>query len=102
MDGLLPGEIIRRERKRRGYTLKQLAKLACISFVYLSDIERGNRIPPPLTVKRICDSLGQNGLLPVLLKLYNKQRGVVEIYTKNLNDDALMAITAIQIQVVST
>ena len=39
----LNGDWIRNERKRRGLTLRELAKLIGTSAPYLSDIERGNR-----------------------------------------------------------
>lgn len=39
------GAVIRRERQERGLTLKDLARRAALSVVYLGEIERGRKCP---------------------------------------------------------
>ncbi len=51
------GAVIRRERRERGLTLKELATRAIISVVYLGEIERGKKYPSPVTLERLADAL---------------------------------------------
>lgn len=45
------GELFRRERKRSGKSMNDLARQLVVSVTYLSDVERSMR--PPLTTERI-------------------------------------------------
>jgi transcriptional regulator with XRE-family HTH domain len=51
------GAVIRRERRERALTLKELATRAIISVVYLGEIERGKKYPSPVTLERLADAL---------------------------------------------
>lgn len=51
------GTVVRRERRERGLTLKQLAARAILSVVYLGEIERGKKYPSPVTLERLADAL---------------------------------------------
>lgn len=51
------GAVIRRERRERALTLKELASRAIISVVYLGEIERGKKYPSPVTLERLADAL---------------------------------------------
>lgn len=51
------GAVIRRERRERGLTLKELATRAIISVVYLGEIERGKKYPSPVTLERLAEAL---------------------------------------------
>lgn len=48
-----PGECIRRERKRAGLTLKDLASQVDLSVSYLSEIERGESDPSMKSLRKI-------------------------------------------------
>jgi transcriptional regulator with XRE-family HTH domain len=51
------GEVIRRERRNRRLTLKDLAERAIISVVYLGEIERGKKYPSPVVLERLAGAL---------------------------------------------
>jgi transcriptional regulator with XRE-family HTH domain len=51
------GEIIRRERRARHLTLKELAERAILSVVYLGEIERGKKYPSPVVLERLAEAL---------------------------------------------
>jgi transcriptional regulator with XRE-family HTH domain len=51
------GEIIRRERRARDLTLKELAERAIVSVVYLGEIERGKKYPSPVVLERLAAGL---------------------------------------------
>jgi len=44
--GQIFGELIRAERKRRGYTLQAFARTVDLSVAFISQIERGQMSPP--------------------------------------------------------
>jgi transcriptional regulator with XRE-family HTH domain len=52
------GSIIRRERRERNMTLKELARRAALSVVYLGEIERGKKYPSALVLERLAEALG--------------------------------------------
>ncbi|HEX8995702.1 MAG TPA: helix-turn-helix transcriptional regulator [Ktedonobacterales bacterium] len=71
------GAVIRRERRERGLTLKELATRAIISVVYLGEIERGKKYPSPVTLERLADALDLT--TPDLLeRIAFELRGVTE------------------------
>jgi transcriptional regulator with XRE-family HTH domain len=51
------GETIRRERRARDLTLKELAERAIVSVVYLGEIERGKKYPSPVVLERLAAGL---------------------------------------------
>jgi transcriptional regulator with XRE-family HTH domain len=52
------GTVIRRERRERNMTLKELAERASLSVVYLGEIERGKKYPSALVLERLAEALG--------------------------------------------
>ena len=58
MTTITTGQRIREVRQRREMSLRQFGKLIGVSAVYLSDIERGNRIASPGRLIQIADVLG--------------------------------------------
>ena len=55
--GLL-GPRLRHERRRRGFTLQDLAAASGVSRSMLSEVERGSRVPTILVLDRIATGLG--------------------------------------------
>jgi transcriptional regulator with XRE-family HTH domain len=51
------GQVIRRERKERHLTLKELADRAALSEVYLGEVERGKKYPSSTVLERLALSL---------------------------------------------
>ena len=52
------GVVIRRERRMRRLTLREVAARAATSLVYLSEIERGKKYPSALVLERLAAALG--------------------------------------------
>jgi transcriptional regulator with XRE-family HTH domain len=61
------GQVIRRERKERHLTLKELADRAGLSEVYLGEVERGKKYPSSTVLERLALSLDIP--LPELLEM---------------------------------
>ena len=58
---MMIGERIKRLRKEKGYSISELAKLACVSKSYLSQIERGLQTNPSLQfLRKVATTLGTN------------------------------------------
>jgi transcriptional regulator with XRE-family HTH domain len=51
------GEVLRRHRLEQGRTLAEVAKQACVSVPYLSEVERGLKEPSSEVLAAVCDSL---------------------------------------------
>ncbi len=51
------GAAIRRLRRERELTLKELAERSILSVVYLGEIERGKKYPSPVTLERLAEAL---------------------------------------------
>lgn len=51
------GAVLRRERRDRQMTLKELAERSSLSVVYLGEIERGKKYPSALVLERLADAL---------------------------------------------
>lgn len=66
------GREIRARRKAVPMRLSELAAAADISQQYLSDIETGRRLPPPVTIRRIADALGADPIPLIWLWLLNQ------------------------------
>lgn len=54
----MTGTVIRRERRERRLTMRELAALSALSEVYLSEIERGKKYPSALVLERLAQALG--------------------------------------------
>jgi transcriptional regulator with XRE-family HTH domain len=54
----MTGTVIRRERRERQLTMKELAARAALSEVYLSEIERGKKYASALVLERLAEALG--------------------------------------------
>ncbi|HAP32869.1 MAG TPA: transcriptional regulator [Firmicutes bacterium] len=54
---MFKGEVVRRVREEKGYSLAELAEKAGISFSYLSEIERGSKKPSIKTVEKLTSFL---------------------------------------------
>jgi len=53
----LVGEVLRRNRLRQRRTLAEVAREACVSVPYLSEVERGRKEPSSEVLAAVCDSL---------------------------------------------
>lgn len=53
----LVGEVLRRRRQEQGRTLAEVARAACVSVQYLSEVERGRKEPSSEILAAVCDSL---------------------------------------------
>jgi transcriptional regulator with XRE-family HTH domain len=51
------GEVLRRHRLEQRRTLAEVAKEACVSVPYLSEVERGLKEPSSEVLAAVCDSL---------------------------------------------
>ena len=51
------GEALRRHRQEQGRTLAEVAREACVSVQYLSEVERGRKEPSSEVLAAVCDSL---------------------------------------------
>jgi transcriptional regulator with XRE-family HTH domain len=54
----LVGEVLRRHRLEQKRTLAEVAREACVSMPYLSEVERGRKEPSSEVLAAVCDSLG--------------------------------------------
>ena len=69
------GAVIRKERRKRRRTMKDLAREAALSLVYLGEIERGKKYPSALVLERLASALDLN--VPDLLEqVADELRGV--------------------------
>jgi transcriptional regulator with XRE-family HTH domain len=53
----LVGEVLRRHRQAQRRTLAEVARDACVSVQYLSEVERGRKEPSSEILAAVCDSL---------------------------------------------
>jgi transcriptional regulator with XRE-family HTH domain len=58
VDVTLLGRRVREERRRRAFTLEELAAASGVSRSMLSEVERGSRVPTVLVLDRIATGLG--------------------------------------------
>jgi len=53
----LVGRVLRRNRLEQHRTLAEVARDACVSVQYLSEVERGRKEPSSEVLAAVCDSL---------------------------------------------
>jgi transcriptional regulator with XRE-family HTH domain len=53
----LVGEVLRRRRQEQRRTLAEVARAACVSVPYLSEVERGRKEPSSEILAAVCDAL---------------------------------------------
>ena len=71
------GALLRKLRRAADKTLGEIAKVAGVSIVYLSDVERGNR--SPFSTDRILNIAGELKTDPLpLIEAADRDRGVIE------------------------
>jgi transcriptional regulator with XRE-family HTH domain len=51
------GEVLRRHRQEQRRTLAEVARAACVSMPYLSEVERGRKEPSSEVLAAVCDAL---------------------------------------------
>lgn len=56
-EGVVFGERLREVRQKNGHTLKSLAEAAAMSFPYISEMERGLKVPSLTTIIRLALAL---------------------------------------------
>jgi transcriptional regulator with XRE-family HTH domain len=61
------GAVIRRERRERQMTLKDLAERSALSVVYLGEVERGKKYPSAMVLERVAEALALG--VPDLLEM---------------------------------
>jgi transcriptional regulator with XRE-family HTH domain len=65
------GAVIRRERRERQLTLKDLAERSALSVVYLGEVERGKKYPSAMVLERVAEALAL--AVPDLLEMVADQ-----------------------------
>ena len=64
-------EVLRRERRERGLTVREVAAAAGLSAVYLGEVERGRKSPSPPVLERLAAAMALE--VPDLLELVADQ-----------------------------
>jgi transcriptional regulator with XRE-family HTH domain len=72
------GEVIRRQRKTRGWTLRQLSEMSDVSQTYLSEIERGEKDLSSEILVCICRGLSIE-LFDLLQQTVDRMRLIREV-----------------------
>jgi transcriptional regulator with XRE-family HTH domain len=81
------GDILRGTRERASMTMGEVARALGVNVTYLSDVERGRRVPPSAErILHIARILGAN---PVpLLEAAARVRGAFELEAEGITDQA--------------
>jgi transcriptional regulator with XRE-family HTH domain len=75
------GAVIRRERRERGLTLRDLAERSALSVVYVGELERGKKYPSAVVLERVAEALEL--AVPDLLELVaDELRGATQPTTQ--------------------
>lgn len=74
------GAVIRRERRERQLTLRDLAERSALSVVYLGEVERGKKYPSAMVLERLADAL-QLSVADLLEMVAEELRGVPQPVT---------------------
>lgn len=82
----LVGDTLRRQRMRRGMTLRDVSAKARVSLGYISEVERGQKEPSSELLAALCDALGVS--LSRLLREVSVQLELVEQLEQIVPDDA--------------
>ncbi len=70
-DAALFGERLHELREKRGLTLRDLAERAEMSLTYVSDLERGQKVPSLTTLVRLASALDCK--VTVLVAVFDKR-----------------------------
>jgi transcriptional regulator with XRE-family HTH domain len=90
------GSELRRIREAQQATLKDLAEVIDVSIVFISDVERDRRNPPPSDrIARLLDFLGATERLDEMLMLAAVSRNTVEISIENKPEATIKAIASL-------
>ena len=74
------GTVIRRERRDRQMTLRELAERSALSVVYLGEVERGKKYPSATVLERLAEAL-HLGVADLLELVADEVRGVPQPVT---------------------
>jgi transcriptional regulator with XRE-family HTH domain len=81
------GAELRRVRREKGKTLEDLAAIMGVSIPYVSDIERGQRSPPPRAViAKVLTAWGCLDNLDYFAELAVQHRGEFQMAPKNADE----------------
>lgn len=81
----LIGDTLRRQRMRRGMTLRDVSARARVSLGYISEVERGQKEPSSELLAALCDALDVS--LSRLLREVSVQLELVEQLEQIVPDD---------------
>ena len=81
----LIGDTLRRQRTRRGMTLREVSAKARVSLGYISEVERGQKEPSSELLAALCDALGVS--LSRLLREVSVQLELIEQLESIVPDD---------------
>lgn len=90
---LCGGETIRDLRMKKGLSVRALAELANVNYVFLSKLERGLETPSEDLIRRLAASLDYNGDLNELVAMFGKVPQVIEKLILE-NPDAMVDLPA--------
>ncbi|MGM1416380.1 helix-turn-helix domain-containing protein [Bacillus cereus group sp. BceL300] len=80
------GQLLRRERlSRTSYTISRLSEAVGVSAKYLSEIERGLKLPEDGLIKKLADAIGT-----CELELFKTAKRVPYSLRKELEEDVLL------------
>lgn len=66
------GEIIRELRMERALSVRALAEMANVNYVFLSRLERGLETPSEDLIRRLAKCVGYNGDINELIAMFGK------------------------------
>ena len=90
------GAKLRELRRDAGLNLADLADHVDHSVVYISDIERGQRSPPPAPIiGKLMAKIGRSDLTETMIALAMKVRKTIEITLKGRSEDVQGALAAL-------
>lgn len=66
------GEVVRNLRIQKGLSVRALADIASVNYVFLSKLERGLEAPSEDLIRRLASSLGYEGEINELIASFGK------------------------------
>ncbi len=76
------GQILRKRRKERGFSQKELGVLSGLNDAHISHLERGERFPSGRSLRKLAKPLGFSELGLLRLAGFISQEGVDEVLDK--------------------